>query len=136
MGSINHAANNRCFTAAERVKDKILIEELFKKGSSFVVYPYKIFCLQQPQAYPDAPTPVQVLVSVPKRRFKRAVDRNLLRRRIKEAYRNAKVEKEGILLHRQKNVSSACAIAILYIGKDILPYKYILSKLKAAFRRL
>src|ERR1700761_3183650 len=76
--------DSKKFPAAERLKSKKVIEELFKKGSSVYLYPFRLIYSTtpvEPQQYP------QILVSVPKRNFKKAVDRNRLRRQIKEAWR-------------------------------------------------
>src|SRR5580698_8922914 len=75
------------FTKEERLCNKKLIHELFHKGSSFLCYPFKVswLAVAEPQQFP-----AQVLLSVSKKRFKHAVDRNLLKRRIREAYRLGK----------------------------------------------
>lgn len=70
------------FKKAERLHKKILIQELFKKGSSFYFPPLRIIFLQSSDIELN-----QVLISVPKKNFKKAVDRNKIKRRIKEAYR-------------------------------------------------
>lgn len=70
------------FKKAERLSKKKLIEELFAKGSYFYLAPFKVVYLEEPTSQYH-----QVLISVPKRIFKKAVTRNLLKRRIREAYR-------------------------------------------------
>src|SRR6478736_3681532 len=73
------------FPSEERLKSKKLIEELFNKGSSIHLYPYRIFFLPGP-AETTTGMP-QLLISIPKRNFKKAVDRNRIRRQIREIYR-------------------------------------------------
>ena len=75
------AKRNYTFPKEEHLCRKKLIEELFgKQGSSFGVYPLRIVWLKS-----EAPSaaPPQVLISVSKRTFKRAVDRNRLKRLIR-----------------------------------------------------
>ncbi len=76
--------NSLTFRKEERLKSKKLIQKLFSEGNSFFVFPFKVFYLPE-NASPTYP--VQILITVPKRRFKRANKRNLIRRRIKELYR-------------------------------------------------
>ncbi len=81
-----------------------------------------------------ATTPAQVLISVSKKRHKRAVDRNLMKRRIREAYR---IHKEGILYPflRQQEVSGLL-LAVQYVAGDLLPYPVIFNKLAQALIKL
>lgn len=72
-----------------------------------------------------------MLCTVSKKYFKKAVDRNLIRRRIKEAYRLNK----SILIDNQKETLSL-SIALIYISKFKLPYIEIENKLKQSFVRL
>ncbi|NJK85208.1 MAG: hypothetical protein HC906_03830 [Bacteroidales bacterium] len=70
------------FKKFERLTSKILIDRLFSEGKIFVVYPLKIFYLNGDFSF-DAPA--QVLISVPKKNFKKAVSRNLIKRRLRES---------------------------------------------------
>jgi ribonuclease P protein component len=65
------------FKKEERLCNKKLIDELFHNGSSFLCYPYRVSWLTVEE---NAEFPVQVLIAVPKKRYKRAVDRNLVKR--------------------------------------------------------
>lgn len=110
----------------EILRSKKNIEELFKNGSSFFLYPYKVFFIPNPTAENN-----RVLFSVSKKNFKRAVDRNLIRRRMREAYRLNK----STLSDKQKETLSL-SIGLIYISKFKLPYIDIENKLKQVFIRL
>jgi ribonuclease P protein component len=111
------------FRKEEKLNKEIWIQELFEKGSSFHLYPFKVIYLP----HPDTQYPItQVLISVSKRLFKRAVDRNLIKRRIREAYR---LNKHHLPATRQ------WLIAYIYIAKEILPSSTIHAKLPLAFER-
>lgn len=75
------------FKKEERLHEKKLIGTLFKEGKSFYKFPFKVVYLklEEAQAYP-----AKVLISVSKHNFKRAVDRNRIKRLIREAYRKNK----------------------------------------------
>ncbi len=77
------------FPKRERLSGKTEISELFSKGSFFYLGPFKVFFLLEDRNVTEPP---QLLVSVPKSKFSHATDRNLLKRRIREAYRNSKAE--------------------------------------------
>jgi ribonuclease P protein component len=72
------------FTKEERLNKEKWIKELFEKGSSFNLPPFRILFLPHPDKQYLFH---QVLISVSVRNFRKAVDRNLLKRRIREAYR-------------------------------------------------
>src|SRR5688572_28897615 len=72
------------FRKEERLRKEKDIQELFDKGSSFYLFPFKVFVLPNDAKEPQVH---QVLISVSKKNFKRAVDRNTIKRRMREAYR-------------------------------------------------
>lgn len=111
------------FQKRERLTRKRAIESLFQKGSSFSAFPLKV--LYSPQNSVDNAT--QVLISVPARSFKKATDRNTLKRRIREGYRLNKA-----LL----SASSAYALAYIYIAREILPSDIIHKAIQTSLRRL
>ena len=111
------------FKKEERLCNKRLIDKLFHNGSSFLCYPFKASWLynSEPQSYP-----VQVLFSVPKRRYKHAVDRNLIKRFMRESYRLHKQQNLYNLLH---TADKTIVLSIGYIGKEIEPYSLIEKKM-------
>jgi ribonuclease P protein component len=111
------------FTKEERLCNKKLIDQLFHNGSSFLCYPFKVSWLiaTDPQLFP-----AQVLFSVSKKRYKKAVDRNQIRRRIREAYRMHKQEYlYSLLSDADKNI----VFSIGFVGKNIAPYDFIEKKI-------
>ena len=121
------AANLRfTFPKSERLHSKKLIQELFTEGSSFYLYPFKLIYLRKPDVESN-----QVLVSVSKKKFKKAVTRNKLKRLIKEAYR---LNKHSLL--EPSSTSSNVLIGYIYTGKEVLPFELIESKLKKSLLRL
>ena len=118
------------FKKEERLCNKRLIDELFHNGSSFLCYPFKASWLivdgtQQ--------VPVQVLFSVAKKRYKRAVDRNLLKRRMREAYR---LHKQESLYRALDEAGKSIILSISYIGKEINEYPLIEKKMLKLFSQL
>jgi ribonuclease P protein component len=82
--------------------------------------------------FASIPFPAQVLVSVPKKKFKRAIHRNRLKRLVKEAYRK---NKEGFysLLNQRGLV---CLVAFVYTGSQILPFHEVESKIVVILQKL
>ena len=111
------------FTKEERLCNKKLIDELFHNGSSFLCYPFKVSWLivNEPLLFP-----AQVLFSVSKKRFKRAVDRNLIKRRIREAYR---LYKQQYLYTGLQDCEMKIIFSIGFIGKEISSYELIDKKM-------
>ena len=106
------------FNKKEKLSKEKTIQELFNRGSSFYLFPFKVIYIFNPDQSISQP---QILISVSSRNFPRAVDRNLIKRRIREAYR---LQKEII-----KGESKKGAFAFVYTSKSLLPYTEIRSKL-------
>jgi ribonuclease P protein component len=111
------------FKKEERLCNKRLIDELFHNGSSFLCYPFKASWL-----FIDEPLqfPVQILFAVSKKRFKRAVDRNLIKRRMREAYR---LHKQQYLYDKLNGTEKKVVLSLGYIGKEIAPYEFTEKKM-------
>jgi ribonuclease P protein component len=75
------------FCKSERLCSKKAIKVLFENGNSFFSYPFQIVWRISPS---EIPFPAQVMFSVSKKGFKLAVKRNLIKRKISEAYRKNK----------------------------------------------
>lgn len=114
------------FSKEERLCSKRLITLLFTKGSSFNLYPLR-FIVYSPQESLSGSN--QILISVSKRYFKQATDRNRLKRQIREAYRLNKH-----LLTAQTG-QSLLLLGILYIGKEKKSFQTIEKKLISGLER-
>lgn len=115
------------FPKKEKLTGKKEIEELFKNGSSFHLHPFLVKYRKEPNA---EVTTHRVLFTVSKRNFKSAVKRNLLKRRMREAYRLNK----SIL--PEPSAGTFYQIAFVYLPKTLLPYREIEPKLKQLLERL
>ena len=117
------------FKKSERLSSKKDISLLYSSGQSKNFYPLKIFWREHVF---ENEFPVRVLITVPKRSFKKAVDRNLLKRRIREAYR---LNKTG--LHESLNSSNKkIDLMILFVNKERSLYPEIEKALKKALDML
>ena len=108
----------------ERLSKEKSIQELFTKGSSFYFHPFKVLYLTHPD---PGSTVNEVLFSVPKRQFKRAVDRNKIKRRLREAYR---LNKSGLPQARK------FLIAYIYTAKTILPSETFQQKVLGTIHKI
>jgi len=106
------------FRKEEKLCSQKIIGEIFLSGTSFLCYPLKVVW-----KYEELLTsfPAQVVFSVPKRLFKRAHDRNLLKRQLREVYRYQKQELyQSLELNNRK-----IAVMIVYIAKEQLEFGQI-----------
>ena len=109
------------FPKQERLSSQKIIEELFSKGSSNYLYPFRIIILGRNEENTGLP---QILITVPKKNFKKAVDRNRIRRQIREAYRKNKSS-----IFSEKNAIMPLYMAIIYAAKEKIDYKELEKKL-------
>ncbi len=117
------------FRKDEILRKKKFIDRLFAEGSSFYIYPFKVFYLITPL---EADFPAQVMISVGKRSFRNAVDRNRIRRQVREAYRLNKQPLYEFLVSK----NSQCVLAFIYTANIHLPGAEHQIKIKAAVKRL
>lgn len=114
------------FTKSERLSSKKDITLLYTTGQSKSFYPLKVFWREQTF---ESEFPVRVLITVPKRSFKKAVDRNLLKRRIREAYRLNKHPLYNALTQSGRKLD----LLILFVNKEKTLFPEIEKALKKAF---
>lgn len=102
---------------AERLRSLGAVRRLFDEGTAGFVYPFRYMVITEQSTKPS----VEVLFSVPKRFHKRANKRNLLKRRMREAYRHHKAELVAYAEERGLQID----LALVYTSKDIVSYKSI-----------
>lgn len=114
---------------SERLDKKKIIEKMFAGGArSFSVFPLRVVYLP----VESLEAPAAILISVSKRRFKRAVKRNRVKRQIREAYRKNKQE---LLLQLQAN-SQQLAVAFIYLSDRLVDSTDIEERMKTALARI
>lgn len=113
----------------ERLNKKKIIEKMFAGGSrSFSIFPLRVVWLPVEELDVQA----SILISVSKRRFKRAVKRNRIKRQIREAYRLNK----QILLAPSTEKNRRLAIAFIYLADELMNSALVEEKIKAALTRI
>jgi ribonuclease P protein component len=116
------------FKKTERLCDRKLITALYTEGKTLFNHPFK---LQWQEITLDTPIPVQVVIAVPKRHFKKAIQRNRLKRQMREAYRkNKHLLYEYALENRQQ-----FAWMLVYIAKEPEKFAIIEAKLIQLIQR-
>ncbi|MCD7899653.1 MAG: ribonuclease P protein component [Bacteroides sp.] len=112
------------FRKTERLNSKILIEKMFSGGSkSFSIFPLRLVFMPLEIA---ASSPASVLISVPKKRFKKAVDRNRVKRQIREAYRKNKHDLIRVLLEKEMSI----AVAFIYLSDEMVSTSVLENKIQ------
>ena len=113
----------------ERLSWKRYIDLLFAKGQSFVAFPLRVVYLPMEE---EMPARASFLVSVPKKKFKRAVKRNQIKRQVREAYRVRKYD----LLDPLASKGKSLLMAFLYIDKEIHSFATMEKAMKKAIQQL
>lgn len=117
------------FRKAERITSKLLIDRLFEgENTSAVVFPFRIVYAR----IPKGDCPVYMFVSVPKKRFHNAVDRNRMKRLTREAYRRQK----HVLWDFMKDKDYSIAIAFLCVAPQLCTYSRVCKGMERAMDKV
>lgn len=114
---------------SEKLRSRIAIDRLFDEGGSIMAFPLRAAFRLRLQGE----NPVQFLVSIPKKRIRKAVNRVTLRRRIREAYR---LNRNELLLEQLKQSQMGVDIAFIYLDSTPAPYSVINEKVTSLLTRI
>ena len=116
-------------TKNERLSSKKQIEKLFKEGNSYYSYPFRVVYLFN-DGQEEHET--KILLTVSKKKFKKAVDRNRIKRIIREAFRKNKMILNDYLQENNKSLW----LGLIYTGETIPSYQEAERKLILILQRL
>ena len=114
------------FSKTERLCSQVLIDRLVEKGKSFNSFPFRIIWLE----IAESSAPIKIVISVPKRLFKKAVDRNKIKRQIREVYRKEKQKRYDLLGEKK------ILLMFIYSAKTKMEFKELEAKIIEALERL
>ena len=112
----------------ERLKRRKIIEQLFSEGRAVTAFPIRV----QYKMVDQLAVPLQAGFSVSSRNFKRAVDRNRIKRLMREAYRLQKLPLEQALQTKEQQL----ALFLIYTGKELPPYALVKEKVEVVLKKL
>lgn len=115
------------FRKEDKLKSRKTIDALFSKGNSFSNFPFKVIWLPQ-----NKEAVLQMAVGVSSRNFKKATDRNRIKRLMREAYR---LQKSTLQFHLQEN-EKQLSVFILYVGTTLPEYELVFEKIDTVINRL
>ncbi len=118
--------------AKERLKSRKQIERLFKEGKSFVHFPYRIYYQTSERKFNDKNSALQFGVGVSTKLFKRAVDRNRIKRLTREAWRLQKTE----LAEEINKTKIQLNVFFIFTGKELPEYTLVFDKIGSGIKKI
>ena len=112
----------------ERLKSRKLIEQLFNEGKKFAINPFRVFYLFDE----NKKTALQFGVGVSSKNFKKSVDRNRIKRLIKECYRLQKVRLQNKIVQQGGELN----LFVIYTGKELPAYKDVYDKMEKVLDKI
>jgi ribonuclease P protein component len=120
---------NEQFGKEYKLCSQKIIDTIFIEKKSVKAYPFVLYYLELP--LPNS-SPFQITVSVPKRIFKKAHDRNRIKRLMRECIRKNKLNLEPFLIENKKQV----ALFMIYTAREELTIEFLQKKTKQLFKQL
>ena len=117
------------FPKKQNLCSETVIKEMFSNGKSFTTSAVRLVWKEDNN---EDDVAIKSIIVVPKKKIRLAVKRNIMRRRMKEAYRLHKIELENMLKDKKLQLS----IAIIYHKEKILSYKTVEEEIKLILKRL
>ena len=118
------------FGRDQRLKSRKQIERVFREGKSMNVFPFRVYFFIQPLV--GGRQALQTGVGASRRNFKKAVDRNRIKRLTREAYRLKKESLALLLKERQLSLS----LFFIYTGKELPDYRLVSGKIAVALEKI
>ena len=115
----------------ERLKSRKQIEQLFSEGKNFPLSPFRIYYLFTPLIANSSST-LQFGVGVSGKNFKRAVDRNRVKRLTREAYRLQKKQLQEATVQKKLQLN----IFFIYTGKELPVFNIVKEKVNVILNKL
>ena len=122
-----YTLNNR-----ERLKSRKQIEQLFKEGEKISIFPLHVYYQFSELTTNDSELSTRFGVGVSSRNFKRAIDRNRIKRLIRESYRLLKLDFSDVIKRNKQQLN----MFIIYTGKELPDYKFIYNKVAIALQKI
>lgn len=116
------------FKREEKLKSRKTIEQLFKEGKSFSNFPFRVLWMFNDKATAT----LQSGFAVSSKHFKKAVDRNRIKRLMREAYRLQKNDLQDQLMQNNNQLS----VFFIYIGNELPEYDFVFEKTGNVLKRL
>ena len=116
----------------ERLKSRKQIEQLFNEGEKFSVAPFRIFYSIQQLTTDHSLLTTHFGAGVSAKNFKKAVDRNRIKRLTREAWRTQNVQLKGKLQSTRKHLN----VFFIYTGKELPDFSTVKDKLTVALKKL
>ncbi len=113
----------------ERLKSSRVIRLLYEKGHTFLVHPYKVNWMVGSR---ESRYPARALFGVSRKNFRKATERNHLKRLCREAYRKNK----HILYDYLDSRNLECNLSLIYVGKSTMEFSMIEKKIIGLLKRL
>ncbi len=117
------------YNKTEKLKSRKVLQQLFAQAKSFGVFPLKVFYMPLAEV---TTANLQVGVGVSARNFRKAVDRNRIKRLLRECYRLNKLSLHAAVSDKKKPI----AVFFLYTGKELPDYTLLDEKMKLALIKL